>query len=305
MEDISPPTHLSVENWAKVHCALSSSINFVDNDIFYQQDAEKQLFNSGVDIPRPEIGWYMSCLHSKDNVPGARDINRRLIQNVLLGKNEEILLFLQFNYARYRLSKFVCNKRTLSTADGQEILKWYGLATELRNRIAQMNLAIVITLASRLCRYHQDITDMVGEGNVNLLNAIYKFDVRKGVRFSTYIWWSISRAIIRQLFNAKQHNSHFKSLQEEGSEKEVFENEYSYQLRLSIISILEKNSASLTTKEFFIIQKTFFELDNNAHKHTLSSIAEIMGISYASARSIKRSAYKKLRLKLDRIIKPE
>ncbi len=59
-----------------------------------------------------------------------------------------------------------------------------------RQRMLELNLRLVIPAAKRFKRDDVDFLDLVEEGNLGLLQAIDKFDPKKGFRFSTYaIYW--------------------------------------------------------------------------------------------------------------------
>lgn len=82
------------------------------------------------------------------------------------------------------------------------------LATELaaekrrldaaRNRLAEVNLRLVVMLAKSYRRSGVPFPDLVQEGNLGLMRAIDKFDYRVGTRFSTYAAWWIRQAVARE-----------------------------------------------------------------------------------------------------------
>ena len=59
-----------------------------------------------------------------------------------------------------------------------------------KNKIVEMNLRLVIPTAKRFLRPGMELMDLIEEGNLGLLQAIEKFEPKKGFRFSTYaIYW--------------------------------------------------------------------------------------------------------------------
>jgi len=59
-----------------------------------------------------------------------------------------------------------------------------------KNKILENNLRLVIPTAKRFLRPGMDLMDLIEEGNLGLLQAIAKFEPKKGYRFSTYaIYW--------------------------------------------------------------------------------------------------------------------
>lgn len=61
---------------------------------------------------------------------------------------------------------------------------------EAAKMLIQSHLRLVVKIASKFRAYGLPIVDLVSEGNVGLIQAVKKFDPKKGFRFSTYaMWW--------------------------------------------------------------------------------------------------------------------
>lgn len=59
-----------------------------------------------------------------------------------------------------------------------------------KNRMMEVNLRLVVPTAKRFHRPGMELMDLIEEGNLGLMQAIEKFDPKKGYRFSTYaIYW--------------------------------------------------------------------------------------------------------------------
>ncbi len=73
---------------------------------------------------------------------------------------------------------------------------------EAKKRIIEANLRLVIHIAKRYTHASIPFQDLVAEGNLGLIRAVEKFNLKRGCQFSTYAtWWikqSIERAIINQ-----------------------------------------------------------------------------------------------------------
>jgi len=68
-------------------------------------------------------------------------------------------------------------------------------------RLTEANLRLVVQVARRYVNRGLSLPDLIEEGNLGLLRAVEKFDVDRGVRFSTYAVWWIRQAIVRALAN--------------------------------------------------------------------------------------------------------
>jgi RNA polymerase primary sigma factor len=67
-----------------------------------------------------------------------------------------------------------------------------------RKELAARNVSLVISTAKVYARM-APIEDLVGEGNIGLMQAIDKFDPSKGFRFATYARWWIRAAMTAYL----------------------------------------------------------------------------------------------------------
>jgi RNA polymerase sigma-32 factor len=63
------------------------------------------------------------------------------------------------------------------------------------------NLRLVVKIAMEYRRAWRDIMDLIGEGNVGLMQAVKKYDPYRGVRFSSYAAWWIRAYILRYIIN--------------------------------------------------------------------------------------------------------
>jgi RNA polymerase primary sigma factor len=71
--------------------------------------------------------------------------------------------------------------------------------TALKNRLITGNLRLVVSVAKKYQHRGVSLLDLIDEGNIGLIEAVERFDYRKGCRFSTYGTWWIKQAVIKAL----------------------------------------------------------------------------------------------------------
>jgi RNA polymerase primary sigma factor len=70
---------------------------------------------------------------------------------------------------------------------------------ESREKLITSNLKFVVMVAKKFSHFHNDIYDLISEGNIGLIKAFEKFDLSKGCRFTTYALWWIRQSILRYI----------------------------------------------------------------------------------------------------------
>lgn len=87
------------------------------------------------------------------------------------------------------------NERQRTTAIGrtEEELR------ALKHRMIRCNLRLVVSIAKRYQHHGLTLLDLIDEGNIGLIEAVDRFNYRKGCRFSTYGTWWIRQAIVKAL----------------------------------------------------------------------------------------------------------
>ncbi len=108
----------------------------------------------------------------------------------------------EFKNIRERLIE-ISNKLGISVTDFKKLVSRVQKG-EKESRIAkkemvEANLRLVISIAKKYTNRGLQFLDLIQEGNIGLMIAVYKFEYRRGYKFSTYATWWIRQAITRSI----------------------------------------------------------------------------------------------------------
>ena len=91
---------LSHEDERLLKQILAKAQDYIDSEVFYEDGAEKSIYDDAPPIQQPDTTWYHPVM---DDYSGSRTRSVKSSQQVILTAAEERVLFHQFNYARHRV----------------------------------------------------------------------------------------------------------------------------------------------------------------------------------------------------------
>lgn len=125
------------------------------------------------------LGRYLSELGRGELLTPAQE--RQLSEEIRLGREAKALL------------ESPCTE--IDTERRAELVERVRQGEAARARLIRANLRLVVSLARRLRVPGLSLSDLIQEGNLGLLQAVDRFDGRRGFRFSTYASWWIRQAL--------------------------------------------------------------------------------------------------------------
>jgi RNA polymerase primary sigma factor len=285
---------------------LAKEQDYIDSEVFRERNAERKIYDEAPDVKKPDASWYhpvMDDLGSKSRLPKSSE-------QVILTGAEERVLFLQYNYARFRISELqlkIWAAPDQEPTDDQcmELLRWHRIASQMREQIAETNLALVLAMAKRTRMSEVDFADLVSEGNMALLRAVDKFDCGRGFKFSTYACRAILKAFSRQGMKLSKYRQRFPTDFDPKLEKSDYldrkREEFVSDAAAEVKRIVLDNQAELSDIERTVIEHRFrlTTPDDTSKPMTLEQVGQIIGVTKERVRQIQNKALDKIRTDLE------
>jgi RNA polymerase primary sigma factor len=287
----------------EVERLLDEPIDYMDHKTFAAAGTQAELFDAERDVPRANTGWYSTI--AIDGAITAADQSALRPKNLpLLTAEQERVLFFRYNYAR-RAAEM--SRRALAASHGRlpvtkarSLLQWHRLARQLREQIAEYNLALVLAMAQRIRASHVEFQDLISEGNLALLRAIDKFDAGRGYKFSTYACRAMIKAFGRLGIKCTKHKTRFpvefdpefERSNHQEDKNAAHENDCAAEVR----RIFDANLAMLSPVEREVIGHRFALGPGQAQPPlTLEQVGHMVGLTKERVRQIQKAALAKLR----------
>jgi RNA polymerase sigma factor (sigma-70 family) len=280
---------------------LSKPFEFISDPCFTRPGIARELFASELPAGVSTRPW---C-NAADITPAFDGLG----SSATLTGEQERRLFLQLNYARYRILRQLDRYRAkpLGEAAIREILWWQARVEDIQCRIIQANMPLVLAMAKRTKLGNIDYAELISEGNLALLRSVDKFDASRGFKFSTYACRAILKSFSRVAMKLSRYRGRFPvefdpSLERSDHLDQTREDQEQDCLS-ELRGIIQANTASLNEVEVKVLQARFAlakveGLDSDGPQ-TLEQVGMLIGVTKERVRQIQNRALAKLRDKLN------
>ena len=219
--------------------------------------------------------------------------------------NEPLLSFAeeQHEFRRLNYLKFVA-ARLRSTLSPQrpsqrkldEIESLLAEATQAREHIIRTNLRLVVSNAGKYCSASYGFEDLVSDGSLALMEAVDKFDYRRGFRFSTYATHAIRRSFFRKIERRQKDRQRFVVTDPEvmTAAPDDFEVDHDAPAEHRMMNrVVQSLGEHLTERERRIVEGRF-GLNGRSEPKTLMELSGELGICKERVRQVEGLALQKL-----------
>jgi RNA polymerase primary sigma factor len=293
-------------NQRRAKAIQAKKIEFVASDEFLEQDASRLVASSSL-VDR------VASSESRDPSPEFRvpspgsslsEYLHTLRDTPVLNREEEVELFRQYNYLKFLAFQSRAGIK-LSRVSGKmisQIESYLARAEEIKGKIIEANLRLVVNVARKHTLSGANLLDLVSEGNISLMHAVEKFDYSRGYRFSTFASWAIAKDYARKIpeqigrlgksGKASLANIHREMRTEYAADFAAIERAHQ-----SLTQVIKDN---LTEHEQYVITNRFGLVGPPIKKQTktLAQIGQELNLSKERIRQIELLALQKLRQSL-------
>jgi RNA polymerase primary sigma factor len=289
-------------NRRRAKVLLGKKIEFVDSDEFLKQDAKERILAQPLDTPEPTVLGNTEPIKLAGS--SLSEYLHTLRDTTVLNREDEVELFRRYNYLKF----LACQCRAgikLSHVSGimlRKIESYLAQAEEIKRRIIEANLRLVVNVARKHTLSGANLLDLVSEGNISLMRAVEKFDYSRGFRFSTFASWAITKDFARKIpdqigrlgkaTKASLANIHREMRTEDAADFAAIERAHQ-----SLAQVIKDN---LTKREQYVIMNRFGLVGPPIKKETktLVQIGRELNLSKERIRQIELVALQKLRQSL-------
>lgn len=152
------------------------------------------------------------------------------------------------------------------------------------HKLVTSHLRLVVKIATNYKNYGLPIMDMVAEGNIGLMQAVKKFDHKKGFRLSTYAMWWIKASIQEYVL----HSWSLVKIGTTAAQKKLFFNLRKMKNRLDKVdnNTLSPSEVQQIASDLDVSEREVLEMDSRLTQSDQSLNAPALGFEEDSGEMI-------------------
>lgn len=268
---------------------LTRPVHFIYHYSFETPGAEEVIL-----APEPELAV------GEGDTPGGGSADPLLpVRLTPLAEHQERHLFRKMNFLFFKAERVRerASFRGFEAGEREEMCRLVAAAEEVRNRLVEANLGLVVTRAQRFLTSGREMSDFRSEGNYALVRAVATFDFSLDVRFSTYACTALDRTFLRFVRGRRDKDGSNDSegdgpldavvdYRADGPRRDAWREE----LRDQVPGLL----AQLGERERLVIEKRY-GLDGAESPATLKAVGSELDVSVERVRQLERKALDRLR----------
>ncbi len=273
---------------------LRRKIQYVPSEEFDRPDADALILG---DAQMPSAGGNGRKLNRPaDDLPAYL---KELYRMPLLQQEQERNLFRRYNYLKFKAARLAASIDAdhPRSSDLNELESLLERAAKLRNELIQANLRLVVSIAKKHTRSHDDLFAIISDGNLSVMKAVEKFDYARGNKFSTYASWAIMKNYARSIPEERYQLKRWQTGHEErlDVEPDPTDATAAADRRLEgVRGALEAVLSDLPARERAVVTR-HYGLTADGKCQTLEQIGLVFGVSKERARQLEKRAFRRLR----------
>ena len=289
-------------NRRRAKVLLGKKIEFVESDEFLEQGAKDRILAEPLDTPEPTVLRNIEPI--KLTGSSLSEYLHTLTDTPVLNREEEVKLFRRYNFLKFLASQSRAGIKLTHVLGAvlSEIESYLAQAEEIKRRIIEANLRLVVNIARKHTLSGANLLDLVSEGNISLMRAVEKFDYSRGFRFSTFASWAITKDFARKIPDqigrlGKATKASLANIHREMRTEDAVDFAAIERAQQSLAQVIKDN---LTKREQYVIMNRFGLVGPPIKKKTktLVQVGRELNLSKERIRQIELLALQKLRQSL-------